>query len=334
MDSILATFSVLGLPFAIIRPLVAFITGITGGYITARVYGEGRTVSESGSINDDTVESCALDADSGHRSFWQKAKAAVRYGFVDFIGDIAKWLTVGLLLAAVVSVLVPDNFIDVAGLPSIVQMLLVLLVSVPLYICATGSIPLAAVLIMKGLSPGAAFVLLMAGPATNMATITMIGKVMGRKTLVAYLSVIIAGALLGGLIIDYLLPEAWFSGIAGGAVPGMPVMSMVGWFSIVCGIVLAGLLLYSFIHRAIMSREGKKEIAENKNNYIMVKKFKVGGMSCNHCKANVEKGIGALDFVEDVKVDLATGSVMVSGEKIDDEKIKDTVESLGYTFGK
>lgn len=333
MDSILATFSILGLPFAIIRPIVAFITGVTGGYITGKVHGEGKSGYKIKSIDDSTIESCALDNSSSdeHRSFFEKLKAAIRYGFVDFIEDISKWLTIGLILAAIVSVAVPDNFMSVVNFPPVVQMLLILLVSVPLYICATGSIPLAAVLIMKGLSPGAAFVLLMAGPATNMATITMIGKVMGKKTLVTYLATIISGALISGLIIDYVFPVSWFSGIMNASVSDMSMSSMVNTTSIVSGIVLAGLLLYSFIHKAYLSRKGEKSNNNLNDKTMNVKEFKVGGMMCNHCKANVIKGLENLDFVDNVTVDLAKKSVVVAGKDIDDEKVKETVKSLGYT---
>ena len=82
--------------------------------------------------------------------------------------------------------------------------------SIPVYVCATSSVPIAAVLMMKGLSPGAALIFLMAGPATNAATISVIGKSMGRKTLFSYLTALITGALLFGLLIDYFLPREWF----------------------------------------------------------------------------------------------------------------------------
>ncbi len=142
-------------------------------------------------------------------SFKDKWITVFRYGFIEFIEDIYAWLVIGLALAAAISALIPDDAFSVLGLAPIWQMLLILVLSIPLYVCATGSIPLAAVLLMKGLSPGAAFVLLMAGPATNAATITMIGKVLGKRSLIIYLISIIAGALTFGILIDYVLPVSW-----------------------------------------------------------------------------------------------------------------------------
>jgi len=133
-----------------------------------------------------------------------------RYSFIEFLQDISNWLIIGLLISALISVFVPDNFFADKIPNNFVGMLLILVISIPVYICATASVPVAAVLMLKGLSPGAAFVLLMAGPATNAATITMISKVLGKKPLIGYLGAIITGALLSGLFIDYCLPSEWF----------------------------------------------------------------------------------------------------------------------------
>ena len=162
VDSILATFSLLGLPFQIIRPIQTLITGLTGRFITSKI-----TV-------DEIRETPLAEPNKTRKNFIQKVKDVFQYGFVEFIQDISKWLVIGLVLAAIISALIPDEFFNVLNLPPIVQMLMILVVSFPFYICATGTIPLAAVLLLKGISPGAAFVLLMAGPATNAATKTMI----------------------------------------------------------------------------------------------------------------------------------------------------------------
>lgn len=119
-----------------------------------------------------------------------------RYAFVEFLQNISNWLIVGLLLAALISVIVPDNFFADKIPNDFIGKLVILAISIPVYICATLSVPVAAVLMLKGLSPGAALVLLMAIPATNAATITMITKVIGKKSLIGYLGAIITGALL------------------------------------------------------------------------------------------------------------------------------------------
>ena len=111
------------------------------------------------------------------------------------VQDIGRWLVVGLAIAGFITVFLPDDFFAAFSEFPLANMLLVLALSVPMYLCATGSIPIAAALMLKGLSPGAALVLLMAGPATNTAAIMVIGKVLGRKTMFVYLTAIVAGAV-------------------------------------------------------------------------------------------------------------------------------------------
>ena len=314
VDSILATFSLLGLPFAIIRPLAALITGVTGGLITSRI------------TKDERVAEKPLEEEKKQKKhFSQKVKDVFSYGFVEFIQDISKWLVVGLVLAAIISALIPDDFFELLNLPPIVQMLLILIVSIPLYICATGTIPLAAVLLLKGLSPGAAFVLLMAGPATNAATITMIGKVLGKRSLLAYLGTIIVGALTFGFIIDYALPLEWFTTIA-----STHLMhdhgSHLAWWQIGSGIVLALLIINGYIQKK-RSFSTTKSINTNTMNTNIIK---VEGMTCNHCKANVETHLEKLPFITSAKVNLGDKSVTLEGNTIDITKAKETIESLGY----
>lgn len=150
--SIVATYSVLGLPFAVIRPVVALVTALAGGWTVNRL-----TRSETDGI---------LPAAEGGevRRSGSRFVEALRYGFVDMIQDIGRWLVLGLLVAGLITILVPDNFFASFADKPLLNMAVVLLFSIPMYLCATGSIPIAAALMLKGLSPGAALVLLMAGP--------------------------------------------------------------------------------------------------------------------------------------------------------------------------
>ena len=114
-------------------------------------------------------------------SFFEKISAGIRYAFSDLWEDIAKWFLFGLLLAGFITVLIPDDIFSKylgSGLPA---MLLMLAVGIPLYICATASTPIAAALILKGVSPGAALVFLLAGPATNIASLTVLTGVLGKR---------------------------------------------------------------------------------------------------------------------------------------------------------
>lgn len=314
VDSILATFSLLGLPFAIIRPIAAFITGISGGLLTSTL--------TSKEVRQEPV----IEADVDHKQFSEKVRDVFRYGFVDFIQDISKWLIIGLVLAAIISALIPDDFFSLLGMPLLLQMLLILVVSIPLYICATGSIPLAAILILKGISPGAAFVLLMAGPATNVATITMIGKVLGKRSLIIYLSSIIIGALLVGLVIDYLLPAEWFTQVLHSDIAHQHGAHLA-WWQLGSGILLLGLIANGYIQKRIRT----KKINNNLNtNSMKTVEIKVNGMTCNHCKANVVNNIAKLDYVDSAEVNLSDKTLIIKGNNINIEEIKATINTLGH----
>ena len=311
VDSILATFSLMGLPFAIIRPIAALVTRITGGLITSVVT---KNEKETRIYKEQKEENKTLK---------RKIKDVFQYGFVEFIQDISKWLVIGLVLAAIISALIPNEFFEFLNLPPIVQMLMILVVSIPLYICATGSIPLAAILILKGISPGAAFVLLMAGPATNVATITMIGNVLGKKSLFAYLATIIIGALSFGLLIDYVFPVEWFSQIANEHL-GHDHTNHLEWWHIASGVTLLALIINGYIQKFL---NNKKQL----NTFTMATQtIKVEGMTCNHCKANVESNLQKLDFIKTAKVNLEAKTVMLDGDNIDLSQVKSIIESLGY----
>ena len=203
VDSILATSSLMGLPFAIIRPIAALATALLGG---AMVNGFDATASSP-----QTDDERSRNVSEQKLSLWQRCLNALRFGFIEMMEDIGKWLIVGLIIAGMITALVPDEWFAVFKDNTALSMLLVLAISIPMYVCATGSIPIAVALMVKGLTPGSALVLLMAGPAVNAASILVIRKVMGQRTLVLYLISIIVGALLFGIGIDYLLPRQWFT---------------------------------------------------------------------------------------------------------------------------
>lgn len=315
VDSILATFSLMGLPFALIRPIAALITGITGGIITGLV------------AENETPNTSTAHQQKQTKSLTEKVKDVFYYGFVEFIQDISKWLVIGLILAAAISALIPDNFFNILNLPPLIQMLLILVVSIPLYICATGSIPLAAVLLLKGLSPGAAFALLMAGPATNAATITMIGKVMGRKSLFAYLGTIILGALTFGVIIDYTLPAEWFTSLTAQQL-GHNHHAPLFWWQWASAILLTLLILNGMLKKYKTTKQEPQKIDTS----MGVKVIKVEGMTCNHCKMNVENNVAKLPFVKSAQVNLANKTVIIEGDEVDLDKTKETIVGLGYQW--
>lgn len=321
VDSIMATYSLLGLPFAVIRPFVALVTAFVGGMAVNR-FAAGSEKESNGSSPSPCETGCSNNNNSSRPRRSNRLIEALRYGYVEMLQDIGKWLVIGLVIAGLITVFVPTTFFEQYADTPIKNMLLVLLFSVPMYLCATGSIPIAAALMLKGMSPGAALVLLMAGPATNMAAILVIRKVMGAKTLITYLAAIMIGAVGFGLVIDYLLPAEWFAApltvtAAACCQPDTP------WFKTSCSILLVLLLVYAFF-----LKYKQKPVQIND----MTAKYKITGMSCNHCKESVEKGLGKLAGVTYVSVDLNSGTAFVEGTATEAE-VKVVIDDLGFGYG-
>lgn len=322
VDSIFVTYSMLGLPFAVIRPIVAFITGLFGGVVTKKIDPERGNADIASDDNGDDLPS----------GFFPRIKEMFRYSYLEFLQDISNWLLVGLLIAALISVVVPNDFFAGKIPNDFIGMLLILVISIPVYICATASVPVAAVLMLKGLSPGAALVLLMAGPATNAATITMIGKVLGKKSLIGYLGAIITGALLSGLFIDYFLPHNWFA--LSGHISHMThdhTGMMPAWLKIGSAVTLTLLIINGYIQKILSTMKIKTQaISQPGFSAENIHTLHVGGMTCNHCKANVENSVRSSEGVEEATVDLSSGTVVIKGSTFNLEKIKAGIESIGY----
>lgn len=209
VDSILVTLSLLGPVFAIYRPLVALASGLLGGSLVSLL--------ASGGEEKEKIEQCQDECCTGSQK-QGKISRVFRYGFVTLPRDIAKPLVIGLLIAGVLSAIVPeDYFADIFG-GGVLAMIMMMIVAIPVYVCATASVPVAVALIAIGVSPGVALVFLMTGPATNAAAIATIWKVMGRRTAIVYLGTVAVSALAAGLLLDYIY--------IGGS---KPVVQSMGW---------------------------------------------------------------------------------------------------------
>lgn len=312
VDSIAATYSLLGLAFAIIRPVAALVTAFVGGMLVNR---EEKACNSCTDAEVDTIDAPSSD------NFGGKIIDALRYGFVEMVQNIGKWLIIGLVIAAAITVFIPDGFFTFFADYPLLSMIAVVIVAVPMYVCSTGSIPIALSLMLKGLSPGAAFVLLMAGPAANFASIIIVSKSLGKKTAAIYLGTIIVGAIAIGLCIDYLMPRDWFT---------MPLVAghthchlNVGLFPGICSVILILLLINALIQRY---KPNKFEKMDKAQTTIIVK-----GMTCGHCKAMVEKNLLKLDGVESVTVDLASGETKIQGNP-DSKAVREVIEDLGFTM--
>ncbi len=203
VDSIAISYALLGPLFAVFRPVAALVTAVVTGLWANALKGEEKVQEPT----EDVCQVCDLENGDTEHSHTRRemAGSAFRYAFDEFFGDIAGWLFFGFLLAGVVSYVIPDNFFsDYMGGP-FSSMLLMLAVGVPIYICASASTPIAAALILRGLNPGAALVFLLAGPATNVAAITMVGRYLGKRVTVVYLVSVCAMSLLMGYLLNVLI---------------------------------------------------------------------------------------------------------------------------------
>ncbi len=355
VDSIAATYSIMGLPFAIVRPVAALFTSLFGGWLVNRYAKDDEHISAEASKNEEHTQCdchdhdscCGHDHDSiyKHQGFIHRFISSMRYAFVEMLQDVGKWLFIGLLIAALITVAVPNEWLATLHDYKLLNMLIVLCIAIPMYVCATGSIPIAVSLMAKGLTPGAALVLLMAGPAVNSASMFVIGNVFGRRTLKLYVLSIVIGAIAFGLCIDYLLPADWFrvsSGICESCHHGVVAISATDW--IFTGLFLV-LLANAFIRQVMHShhvhhhhgtKENKnesKDMEKNKTTESPTKVFKIDGMSCNHCKMSVENAIATVEGVESIEVDLPGGKAYVKGTFTTDA-VEKVVESIGFKIEK
>ncbi len=245
VDSIIATYGLMGPLFAVYRALAAFVSGIISGIVTnilcknddadyasakpaCACSGEHEHKSEpekpacacSGEHehkSEPEMPACACSGEHEHKSvaeptFIAKIKSVFTYAFGEFLDEIAGHFVVGLLIAALISTFVPEEWLSSFSNP-LLSMLAMLVIGIPMYICSTASIPIALSLMMKGISPGAAFVFLFAGPVTNIASLAILGKSLGKKVLIIYLVCAGVCSIIFGLALDFIINVSGYEGI-------------------------------------------------------------------------------------------------------------------------
>ena len=240
VDSILVTFSLLGWAFAIFRTLAAFLSGLLGGAWVS-------LGAEKSPSPEPQPESCgcgASDCEDSHSPPKSRWRRMLFHGFIELPQDIGPALLVGLVISALITVLIPEDFFAEALGGGILAMLVMLAVGIPVYVCATASVPVAATMMLHaGISPGAALVFLMTGPATNAATLAIVYKTMGRRTAGLYLLSVAASALGAGLLLDWTLDIGDFQ-----VGPEMSWM-LPGWFKSLCAAALLAILGWGILKK-------------------------------------------------------------------------------------
>ena len=299
VDSIMVSASFLGWPFALFKVLSAFITGWVGGALS----------------NYDAVK-----PEPSPQKVTSEAKATIRDGFehaVQVLRSIWKWLVTGILLSAIITVYIPQNsFASFASAGSLVACLGVLIISAPLYVCATASVPIAAALVQQGLPMSAALVFLMAGPATNVATMGAIYRGFGAKKLSIYLATIIMGSLAFGLALDSVI-----------AVPQVEIMNHehgeTQWAQISAGLLFACLAFFAI-------EELVKKLPKAQSTSIEPElTLSIQGMSCGGCVGKIEKALSGRSDVSEIEINLADASAKIRGN-IAKEEACDIVNKLGF----
>jgi uncharacterized membrane protein YraQ (UPF0718 family) len=198
VDSIMVTYALLGPVLALFRPIAAFITGLIGGLTVNSL----KIESDETEPPPPAPESCCSKSTTGPNGIILRA---LRHGFVTLPKDVGRSMLIGVLIAGAIATFLPESLLTTHLGGGLLSMLVMMLLGIPIYVCATASVPIAAVLIAKGVSPGAAMVFLMTGPATNAASIAAVWQMMGRRTAIVYLITTAVTALASGLLLDQFL---------------------------------------------------------------------------------------------------------------------------------
>ena len=332
VDSIAVTYALLGPFLAVVRPVAALLTGFFGGGL---VYafdrnGDEPAVEAQGPSCDDDSSCCEPENEPEKKTLFQ----GLTYGLVTLPRDIGRALVVGILLSGVISALVEPHALERYLGGGIWPMLAAIAVGVPLYVCATASTPIAVSLIHAGLSPGAALVFLITGPATNAATITTLWRVLGKRSVVIFLITVAVGALATGFAVDAIVaadvvgPKAMVPDAVSGAAGHEHHDEETGWFGTAAAIALILLLVNAmWPEPKPFPEEYRRSVEPTAGERFEIK---VSGMSCNGCVQSVTRALTECRGVDDATVDLGGGRATVRGSGFDRGAVAGAVKSLGF----
>ena len=303
VDSILVSASMLGWPFAVLKVVVAVVTGVFGGILSNLL-----DVSKEEGRNAETSEVTKT-----------RSRGVVSRLFdhsLEVIESIWGWLVIGVLVSAGISWMFPAGSLQGTDLDGPWVLLLAIVLSVPLYVCTTASVPIAASLIVSGLPIGAALVFLMAGPATNLATLGSIYRSLGLRSTGVYLGTIVVGSFLAGLGFNQ-----WVTVDSSALL--VHEHGDAAW-QVICGVVLALLILMFAI------RDSKRFLRRSAPISQSAVSVTVTGMTCNGCASRLEKTLNAHPNVEVATVSFDESSAVVSGT-ISERGLAAAVRDAGFT---
>lgn len=314
VDSIAVTHGMLGPALAVFRPLVALVSGVIGGWLVDTT--DGREGTKPEATPPPCQDECCAPTKKTH---W--LVRAMDFAFAVLPRDIAKPLLLGVVVAGAIAGLVPDDFFASTVGTGLGAMVVMMLIGIPLYVCATASVPIAAALILKGVSPGAALVFLITGPATNAAALMTLWKILGKKATFIYLGTVALTALAAGLLFDQIA----LAGIVAPPCHGDASMLPRG-VELTSAFVLAGVLAWALLPRR-RRPESRSDAAASQPGVVL----KVTGMTCSHCVETATRTLQAGAGVRSVHVDLSTATATVFGASLDIPALQRSLESLGFS---
>ena len=364
LDSIFATYALLGGVFAVTRPLVALLSGLTGGWLIewldakttqvattkntkstkggdakhaeidadlettkntkggnaeyAEIYADLETTKEHKDTQRSTeVAQGETKKGSNAKALQRKVLRVVNYAFC-LLGNVARPLALGLgISAAILAFVPPDGLVGAWLANDWVAFPVMLLVGLPLYVCSTASIPMALALMAKGLSPGAALIFLIAGPALNGASLTTLWTLLGRKATALFLAVVAVFAVGSGLVLN-----AWWGGAVAEGAEACCAGATHG--NAAAAVVLLALLGYHIVLKPLWRRR-TMTTAENPARRVVVK-----GMACDHCRGIVAERLRKYPGVTAVH-GAGRDAFDVAGGPLPDTLAADLAE-LGFTL--
>jgi uncharacterized membrane protein YraQ (UPF0718 family)/copper chaperone CopZ len=320
-DAVTVTAGFLGLPFALFTLVSTFVLGLVGGWWTDA----GKTAEPANGGPEQIVPiACSDETGEPDRAGWRRVVDHA----VMLLRSIWVWLVIGVVASAAIEQFVPPGALEKlgagGGLPA---MLVALIVGMPLYVCTTASVPIAAALVHNGFPPGAAMVFLISGPATNVATMGAIYRVLGGRTLWKYLVTIAVGSVAFGVLFNLTVDPAtaepthmhehhsWWAAACAGL-----LVALLGWFA------------FDDARRWLGRRRLAAPAAGLPDDGLRTVEVPVAGMTCGSCVSRLERVIGRAPGVASVAVTLEPGRAVVRGD-VSDERVRELVAEAGFRTG-
>ena len=335
VDSIAVTYALLGPFLAVVRPVAAFVTGIFGGSLV-QAFNDDDEVIDEPAVEAAEASCCSADGCDEENPHRPKIVEALHYGLVILPRDIGRALIFGIVVSGLIATVVAPQALESTLGGGLWPMLAAMAVGIPLYVCATASTPIALALIHAGLSPGAALVFLISGPATNSAALTTLWKILGRRAAILYLVTVAVTSLATGLAVDGLIGAGVLPSSA--LVPAASAIAVEGAhahhegggamssFETASALLLLAVLLNALRPRRRPHEEAAVVDASEQNVELRIK-----GMRCNGCVQSLQRALSEVAGVTKAEVSLDDGLARVRGRGFSEEAVAEAVDSLGFT---